>query len=479
MGEVWRAEHLALHSPVAIKLIDPRSASNEVAVRRFMQEARAAAALQSPHVVRTTDFGVVEGTPYIVMELLTGESLAQRLQRQRRLTPEETARVIRHVARAVGKAHLAGFVHRDLKPDNIFIVVNDDEELVKVLDFGIAKAISGTFGNEEAKTRTGALLGTPYYMSPEQAQGDRSVDFRSDLWSLGIIAFECLTGVRPFDSEGLGSLVMQICVGPIPVPSQLAPVPQGFDEWFAHAVNRDPEGRFQSARELSHALLSVLAPVDYEGTGVSRVQWPAPSALGPDARPNAYQSISAVTPMPNLTSSAASAQTDQSAPRVLPPTVNMPSATDDPSSPYAAPNLAHTTGAAAAGEIEIPMRGGAVGWLVAVGVVALVVGLGATVLVVRAVAKKSSPAPGVEPSALVEATAPSAGPSAVLPAPPPPGGSAEPGAPSAVPSKPAVNRPQPAKTGEPVTAQPNPAASQPKGTVKPTPTSSGKGRLGF
>jgi eukaryotic-like serine/threonine-protein kinase len=259
MGAVWRAEHVQLRSPVAIKLIDNQIASNPEALARFMREAQSAAALRSPHVVQILDFGADNGVPYIAMELLEGESLAARIERTRGLTPAETAHIITQVARAVSKAHEGGIVHRDLKPDNIFIVKNDEEEVAKVLDFGIAKA-SSTFGpTTGSNTRTGAILGTPYYMSPEQAEGNRLVDHRTDLWALGVIAFECLLGRRPFDSEALGSLLLAICTRPIPVPSSLARVPQGFDAWFARACSRELAQRFQSARELAAELRRVCS----------------------------------------------------------------------------------------------------------------------------------------------------------------------------------------------------------------------------
>jgi serine/threonine-protein kinase len=253
MGSVWAADHLALSSQVAIKIIDPAIARNEEALTRFLREAQAAAALRSPHVVQTFDYGVHDGVPFIAMELLEGESLAQRLEKVGSISLEETAHILTQVGRAIARAHDAGIVHRDLKPDNIFLVRNDDEEIAKVLDFGIAKATGGALGNS-SQTRTGAILGTPYYMSPEQAEGNRSVDQRTDLWSLAIIAFECATGKRPFESEALGDLILQICVRPIKMPSSVAPVPPAFDSWYAVATQRDPAQRFQSARELTVAL---------------------------------------------------------------------------------------------------------------------------------------------------------------------------------------------------------------------------------
>src|SRR6478609_4557196 len=148
-------------------------------------------------------------------------------------------------------------VHRDLKPDNVFLVRNDDAEITKVLDFGIAKATvaPGSLGAAASSaTRTGAVLGTPYYMSPEQAEGARSLDHRSDIWAMGVIAFECLLGRRPFDEETLGGLLLAICARPIPVPSHFGPVPAGFDAWFARVCSRDLAQRFGSARDAASEL---------------------------------------------------------------------------------------------------------------------------------------------------------------------------------------------------------------------------------
>jgi serine/threonine protein kinase len=259
MGSVWVAEHLTLRSRVAVKLIDPGLATSPDAVRRFEREARAAATLRSPHVVQVLDFGVDAGSPYLVMELLQGESLGTRLARSGRLSLREALLVMNQLARAVTRAHAEGFVHRDLKPDNIFLVDEDNEFFVKVLDFGIAKALRPTPTSRDAKaTATGAFLGTPHHMSPEQAEG-RSVDARSDLWSMGVIAFECLTGSLPFKGDSLPALLRSICYDPIVVPSSVASVPLGFDAWFARAVTRDRDERFQNARELAEALEPLLA----------------------------------------------------------------------------------------------------------------------------------------------------------------------------------------------------------------------------
>jgi len=256
MGSVWHATHLGLDVPCAVKFIEGEYAQLSEAQSRFEREAKAAASLRSPHVVQILDHGVWQGTPYIAMELLDGEELGKRLQRLGRLSPPDVLKIVTQVARALTKAHSVGIVHRDLKPENIFLVLDDDREIAKVLDFGIAKATGGIDGSN---TKTGAMLGTPYYMSPEQAQGIKAVDHRSDLWALGVIVFQALTGKLPFESEALGDLLVRIIVAPIPMPSQIVnDLPPSFDTWWAKASQRDPALRYQTAKEFSDALLMVF-----------------------------------------------------------------------------------------------------------------------------------------------------------------------------------------------------------------------------
>jgi serine/threonine protein kinase len=275
MGSVWLAEHLTLNSWVAVKLMDPSIASTVEGAERFKREAQAAASLRSAHVVQVLDYGVHENTPFLVMELLQGQSLADCLEREKRLSPERTQSVITQVARAIARAHAAGIIHRDLKPDNIFLIREDDQELAKVLDFGIAKATGPRFGGTE--TRTGVTMGTPYYMSPEQVEGKKALDYRSDLWSLAVIACECMTGMRPFDGETFGELLLNICARPIALPSQQGFLLAGFDEWFAKGANRDPLLRFASAQELATSLADVVAG------RAKPLPLSAPQATGPHA----------------------------------------------------------------------------------------------------------------------------------------------------------------------------------------------------
>ena len=251
MGSVWYAEHLTLRSPVAVKLITLEGTCSEESQQRFLLEARAGAALRSPHVVQIFDYGLHEGRPYIVMELLTGESLADRLDRTGPLSPRTTERVIAQVARALTRAHSAGVIHRDLKPENIFLLDDEDDFLVKLLDFGIAKSSIHAFTSTIAgqATRTGTFIGTPRYASPEQIEGVKSLDHRTDIWSMGVVAYECLLARPPFEGDAVGRIMVEICSQPLPVPSEHGPVPEGFDAWFTRACARYPEQRFESARE--------------------------------------------------------------------------------------------------------------------------------------------------------------------------------------------------------------------------------------
>jgi serine/threonine-protein kinase len=260
MGSVWVAEHLVLRSKVAIKLIDASLVDSAEWRARFTREARAAAALRSAHVVQILDHGIDKGVPYIVMELLEGENLATRLGRQGRLSPSELWGVMQQLAKAMTRAHEAGIVHRDLKPDNIFLVEDGADFLVKVLDFGVAKALRpGDPAVGGFHTEAGAFLGTPQYTSPEQTRGG-PIDARSDLWAMGVLAVECLTGRKPFEGTSIAELIRKVCREPIVAPSTLGPVPAGFDAWFFRAAERDLGRRFQTARELVDSLRDVLEP---------------------------------------------------------------------------------------------------------------------------------------------------------------------------------------------------------------------------
>ncbi len=212
MGSVWRATHLGLGEEVAIKLVAAEFVRSSEGLRRFDSEAKAAARIRSRHVPQVFDNGVLEdGTPYLVMELLRGESLFTRIHRLGPVPLPEAVSIVDQCCRALTRAHSLGIVHRDIKPDNIYLAhsVDDDAYVVKVLDFGIAKFLAAGEA-VHSSTRTGALLGTPSYMSPEQARGLRSLDARTDLYSLGLVTYTMLTGTLAFTAESLGDLLIQI-----------------------------------------------------------------------------------------------------------------------------------------------------------------------------------------------------------------------------------------------------------------------------
>jgi serine/threonine-protein kinase len=258
MGEVWRGQHLALNTELAVKLVDAsaRKDGDEI-LERFRIEGQAAGRLKSPHIVQIFDYGTEGTTAYMAMELLEGEALSDRLTRAGRFSLADTARVLHEIALGVGAAHEQGIVHRDLKPQNVFLARIGGRVVVKVLDFGIAK-LTAAPSSDTLKTHAGMMVGTPAYMSPEQVMGNTQIDWRSDLWQMGIIAFECVCGRMPFDATSLGELFMKICSMPLPVPSRMGPVPEAFDAWFARAMQRDPEKRFQSSKEMAEALAAIV-----------------------------------------------------------------------------------------------------------------------------------------------------------------------------------------------------------------------------
>ena len=253
MGSVWVARHQLLDTDVAVKFMEKSIAENESARQRFEREAKAAALIKSPHVVQVLDYGIEDGAPYIAMELLDGEDLDHRLQRGGPLTLDKAYVILEQVGKALRRAHELGIVHRDLKPSNIFLSKHGDEELVKILDFGIAKDITAT--TSASATSTGALMGSPSYMSPEQIRETKLVDHRSDLWSMGVILYEVLTGRLPFDeSENIGKLLVSICTDPVLPPSVLVPTLSiEVDRFFEKALSRDRNTRFQNMGELVDA----------------------------------------------------------------------------------------------------------------------------------------------------------------------------------------------------------------------------------
>jgi eukaryotic-like serine/threonine-protein kinase len=296
MGSVWVARHLQLEIDVAMKFMGVVYASSPEGKVRFEREARASAQLRSPYVVHMYDYGAEEGSLFLVMELLQGEDLDARLRRTGTLAPAAMSSLVEQVCKGLECAHDAGIVHRDLKPANLFLARQGREEVVKLLDFGIAKSVGPALASPA--TRTGTLIGSPHYMSPEQVRRSKEVDPRSDLWSLGVILFQCLTGRLPFAGNELGDVLVAICSDPIPLASQIVPgLGPEVDRFLTHALTRDPGQRFQSARELAEACARV---VDATGRPVGAHGRPAaPSAPAKDAPPLMIPAaVGAFTPYP-------------------------------------------------------------------------------------------------------------------------------------------------------------------------------------
>jgi eukaryotic-like serine/threonine-protein kinase len=247
MGTVWEAHHLSLDTSIAIKFLNTELSHRPDIRSRFAREATSAARIRSPHVVGVLDSGFTEqGRAFIAMEFLRGEDLGRRLLRQPSLTLGETVTLVGHVCRGLAKAHAAGIVHRDLKPENLFMAEEEDEICVKILDFGIAKAIGPELATH--KTDTGQLLGTPTYMSPEQALG-RAIDSRSDLYSLAVVAYRCLAGRPPFVCAGAGELLVAVSTHTPRPPSRFnRALSPSIDRWFERALAHEP-----SARAWQHA----------------------------------------------------------------------------------------------------------------------------------------------------------------------------------------------------------------------------------
>jgi eukaryotic-like serine/threonine-protein kinase len=262
MGEVWAATHVVTGRPVALKrlLHSVDSHPDGQGRARFVLEAQTACAVQHPNVVEILDF--VESTnepPVIVMELLKGETLASKLAREQQLSLQDTLRVLLPVVSAVGTAHSRGIIHRDLKPANIFLSRGGEADaVVKVLDFGIAKWLAPRPLGSGLRTQTGSTLGTPCYMAPEQAIGERMVDHKVDVWSLGVIFYECLSGSRPIEGENAAHMVARLLsTGIIPLARLVPSLPREVAELVDRMLAREPARRPRDLRDVC----SVLAPL--------------------------------------------------------------------------------------------------------------------------------------------------------------------------------------------------------------------------
>lgn len=285
MGSVWVARHVKLDARVAIKFIARELLGTPSALARFEREAKASAQLSSPHVVKVHDFGIEDGMPFMVMELLEGEDLGTRFDRVGRLSLGEAADVAVAVGKALRAAHDVGLVHRDLKPRNIFLATQGGETVIKLLDFGIARETKTQL--VEDRTSSGLVLGSPYHMAPEQAQG-LEVDHRADLWALGVVLYRALTGRRPFEGESVTLVLFAICTKKHPAPSSIrGELPIELDAFHDRALSKSPEGRFESATEMVSAFLDALGRprAGVDDRSASGARSPASGALRPLEEP--------------------------------------------------------------------------------------------------------------------------------------------------------------------------------------------------
>jgi eukaryotic-like serine/threonine-protein kinase len=265
MGAVWLADHQGLQTRVVVKFMLGGLDSSDTARTRFSREAAAAAQVKSPHVVQMLDHGVSDdGVPFIVMEHLEGHDLGDEIEQHGALDPAKVVVIVTQVAKALSKVHAAGLLHRDIKPDNIFLCAGEEDIFVKLLDFGIAKSstVDPSEGPLDAETKTGQIVGTPFYMSPEQVTAQKVIDHRSDLWALGVVAFEALTGQRPYDGPSFGALAVKIATGSPPLVSEANPSsPPAVDRWFEKACARNAADRFSSAKEMADAFRAAFEGV--------------------------------------------------------------------------------------------------------------------------------------------------------------------------------------------------------------------------
>ena len=282
MGAVYEGENLRIHRRVAIKVLHSGVAENADAVQRFEREAQAAGRIGSEHIVEVLDLGnLPDGDRFMVMEFMDGDSLSGRIQSRGRLTAKQTFPIARQILEALAAAHGAGIIHRDLKPDNVFLLKSrgGHTDFVKLLDFGISKfsALSGESGF--SMTRTGSVMGTPYYMSPEQAKGAKGMDHRADLYAVGVILYECVTGRVPFNADTFNELLFKIVLEtPQPVEQVVPDSDPEFNKLIQRGMAREPGLRFQTAREFQAALDAWAAGQPVQGPALGTT--PGPVAPG-------------------------------------------------------------------------------------------------------------------------------------------------------------------------------------------------------
>ncbi|MCP4678393.1 MAG: serine/threonine protein kinase [Deltaproteobacteria bacterium] len=260
MGAVYRATHTVIGRTVAIKTLHTPFVKNESVLQRFQREAQLAGSIGHDNICEVTDFGTTEGgSPYLVMPLLKGASLSDVLDRETELSTDRLFDIMSQTLSALEAAHKSQIVHRDLKPDNIFVTrVGDRDNFVKLLDFGISKVLDqDTVLN---LTRTGTVIGTPFYMSPEQAKGAKDVDHRADIYAIGVILYEALTGKRPFEGDSYNEVMFKIIAEPYPNPSDInSAIPPAIEKIVLTAMARDPAERYETADKMRTAIGEVVS----------------------------------------------------------------------------------------------------------------------------------------------------------------------------------------------------------------------------
>lgn len=288
MGAVYEARHSIIGKRVAVKVLLEKFLTKSDFVARLLQEARLASAIGHEHIVDVTDFGTTDdGRAFVAMEFLDGESLAQLVMREAPLPVERSLRIARQVASALGAAHAKGIVHRDVKPENVYLIRRGDADFVKVVDFGISKAVKQGQGDETPDyrlTHTGLLLGTPLYMSPEQARGDEDLDHRVDVWAMGVMLYECLTGEVPFRANNYLGIISQVLTHTALPPSKLRPelgIPEAVEAVVMRAMEKDRGRRYAAMADVEQDLERLLAGDQNVGT----TGLVAPPTTPPPVRP--------------------------------------------------------------------------------------------------------------------------------------------------------------------------------------------------
>lgn len=332
MGVVYLAEHPVIGRKVAMKAIHPELSRNPEVVSRFVTEAKAVNQIGNEHIVDIHDFGTTpDGDFYFIMEFLQGESLADRVKREAPLDPARALDIAAQVADALAASHAHGIIHRDLKPENIFLIhKGSTNDFVKVLDFGLAKLTLGA-DKVSHKTRTGSVMGTPYYMSPEQCEGRPNIDQRADVYSLGIILFEMMTRQVPFTGEGYGEIIVKHITMPVPSPKRINPrLTAAHEAILLRALAKNRDERFQGMEDFRVAMLDperyALSPsivptpgplAGYGGETIAAQPPMAKSRLGDNGALDGVTELSARTAQPASTfrDSAVALETEEAIPK--------------------------------------------------------------------------------------------------------------------------------------------------------------------